>query len=244
MSHSFQSIGFVESCFKERFGTPRQPGLVPLARARLIIREEFRGALEGLESFSHLWVIFVFHQNTNKTVKNKIHPPRLNGEKIGVFASRSPHRPNPIGLSVVKILEIKGSELLVGGVDFIEGTPILDLKPYVPRFDSVLDANEGWLETKPLQKISVEFEEIALSKVAEYARTSKYHSPDELKALIQQTLELDPRPNFYKGTLENPDPYMSEYGFCLDDFNVVFQMRKGVAFVTDITSALNPLFKK
>lgn len=230
----FKSIGFVESCFKERFGTPRQSGLVPLARARLIIHDEFRGALEGLDGFSHLWVVFVFHQNTNKTVKNKIHPPRLAGEKIGVFASRSPHRPNPIGLSAVKIIEIKGSVLLVGGVDFIEGTPILDIKPYLPIFDSIPDANDGWLASKPIERIGVEFEDMALSKISSYAKTSKYHSENELKTLIQQTLELDPRPNFYKGTVDNPDPYMNEYGFCLEDFNVVFQMRNGVAFVTDL----------
>ncbi len=234
MNFNFKCIGTAESCFKERFGTPRQPGLVPLAQARIIIKPEFQGALEGLEGFSHLWVVFVFHQNTNKTIKNKIHPPRLNGEKIGVFASRSPHRPNPIGLSVVKILEIKGCDLIVGGVDFIEGTPILDIKPYLPRFDSIADANEAWVETKPLEKIAVEFEDLALSKLANYAQKSKYHSPEALKSLIQQTLELDPRPNFYKGTSENPDPYMSEYGFCLEDFNVVFQMRNGVAFVTDL----------
>lgn len=240
MNFTFNSIGTAESCFKERFGTPRQPGLVPLARARIILEPQFAGALDGLESFSHLWVIFVFHQNTNKGVKNKIHPPRLQGEKIGVLASRSPHRPNPIGMSVVKILEIKGNELLVGGVDFIDGTPILDLKPYVPRFDSISDANQGWLETKPLTLIPVEFEELALSKISSYAEKSKYHSSMDLKELIQQTLALDPRPNFYKGSLENPDPYMSQYGFCLEDFNVVFQMRDGVAFVTDLI----PDFKK
>ncbi len=234
MSFNFQSIGTVESSYKERFGTPRQPGLVPLSRAKILIRPEFQGALEGLESFSHLWIIFVFHQNTNKSIKNKIHPPRMNGEKIGVFASRSPHRPNPIGLSGVKLLKITDNELLVGGVDFIEGTPILDIKPYVPSFDAISEANEGWLETKPLQRISVEFEELALSKIANYAERSKYHSSDALKELIQTSLELDPRPNFYKGSLANPDPYMSEYGFCLEDFNVVFQMRNGIAFVTDL----------
>ncbi len=211
-----------------------------MARARLIIHDEFRGALEGLEGFSHLWVVFVFHQNTNKTIKNKIHPPRLGGEKIGVFASRSPHRPNPIGLSAVQTLEIKGSELLVGGVDFIEGTPILDLKPYLPSFDAIAAATEGWLTAKPIERLSVEFEVRVLSKIEIYAKKSKYHSQVELKSLIQQTLELDPRPNFYKGTVENPDPYMSEYGFCLEDFNVVFQMRDGVAVVTDLI----PDFKK
>ena len=231
---SFQSIGVVESCFKERFATPRQPGLVPMARARLIINEEYRGALEGLEGFSHLWVVFVFHQNTNKTIKTKIHPPRMMGEKIGVFASRSPHRPNPIGLSVVKLIEIQGRELLVSGVDFIEGTPLLDLKPYIPVFDSVSTATQGWLDSKEILRLKVEFDDIALSKLSSYSKTSMYHSESELKELIQQTLELDPRPNFYKGTRENPDPYMSEYGFCVEDFNVVFQMRDGVAVVTDL----------
>jgi tRNA-Thr(GGU) m(6)t(6)A37 methyltransferase TsaA len=230
----FQQIGHVESCFKERFGTPRQPGIVPLARAQLVIQKEFMGALEGLESFSHLWVIFVFHQNTNKTVKLKIHPPRLKGEKIGVFASRSPHRPNPIGLSVVRVLNIEGNIVTVGGVDFIEGTPILDLKPYLVSFDSVSEASQGWLGAKPLEKMPVAFSEESLLKIKSYSQKSKYHSENELKELIKQTLELDPRPNFYKGSPENPDPYMDQYGFCLEDFNVVFKMKDGVAHVIDL----------
>ncbi len=233
-SFSFQKIGVVESCFKERFGTPRQPGMVPLAKAKLIIQKEFLGALEGLESFSHLWVVFVFHQNTNKTVKLKIHPPRLKGEKIGVFASRSPHRPNPIGLSVVKILEIHENEIIVGGVDFIEGTPILDIKPYLVSFDSVPEASQGWLGSKPIEKMKVEFTHESLLKIQQYSQKSKYHSESELRDLIQQTLELDPRPTFYKGSLENPDPYMDQYGFCLEDFNVVFKMKDGTAHVIDL----------
>ncbi len=230
----FEPIGHVESCFKERFGTPRQPGMVPLARARLIIRREFLGALEGLESFSHLWVVFVFHQNTNKSVKLKIHPPRLQGEKIGVFASRSPHRPNPIGLSVVKILKIDANEITVGGVDFIDGTPILDIKPYLVSFDSLPEASQGWLGSRPIEKMPVAFSDESLLKIKSYSQKSKYHSENELKELIQQTLELDPRPNFYKGSPANPDPYMDQYGFCLEDFNVVFKMKDGVAHVIDL----------
>ena len=129
---------------------------------------------------------------------------------------------------------------MVGGIDFIEGTPILDLKPYLPSFDSIPQANEGWLKANPIKRLEVKFEERALSQVVTYAEKSKYHSSDELKNLIRQTLELDPRPNFYKGTVENPDPYMNEYGFCLEEFNVVFEMREGIAIVTQLV----PDFKK
>jgi tRNA-Thr(GGU) m(6)t(6)A37 methyltransferase TsaA len=147
---NFEPIGYIESCFKERFGTPRQPSLVPSAQATLKLRPELNlsAGLKGLEGFSHVWLVFVFHQNTNKSVKTTVHPPRLQGESIGVFATRSPHRPNPIGLSVVKLEKITKDELVLSGIDLIDGTPILDIKPYLPEIDAVKNASGGWTDDR------------------------------------------------------------------------------------------------
>jgi tRNA-Thr(GGU) m(6)t(6)A37 methyltransferase TsaA len=135
-------IGYIESCFTHKNGTPRQPGLVQDARARLKIdtpalnNPQF--SLEGLQDFSHIWLLFWFHLDKpggKKTVKSKVAPPRHGGVKRGLFATRSPHRPTPIGLSLVRLLEVADQTLLVDGVDLVHGTPVLDVKPYIPAFD-------------------------------------------------------------------------------------------------------------
>jgi tRNA (adenine37-N6)-methyltransferase len=134
-------IGFVESVFVGRLGTPRQPFCVPSSRARVRILPsvvEPRGALERLGEFSHAWVLFVFHENTNAggaTTKACVRPPRLDGASAGVFSTRSPHRPNPIGLSLVRIARVVGDVVYLAGVDLLHGTPVLDIKPFVPDCD-------------------------------------------------------------------------------------------------------------
>ena len=141
----FEIIGFVETCFKEKFGIPRQPGLVNEARGIIRLRNEddYRTAIRTLEGFSHVWVVFVFHEHGSKNWKPSIRPPRLGGaKKVGVLASRSPHRPNPIGLSALEIEKIvidapQGPEIHVRGVDLLDGTPVLDIKPYLPYADSI-----------------------------------------------------------------------------------------------------------
>ena len=146
-------IGTLRSCFSRRCGTPRQPLLVEEARAELVLRRELpEGLLSGLEEFSHCWVLFVFHENTDldgrrtsgaggfAAVKGKIRVPRLNGGKRGALATRSPHRPLPLGLSVARILKVEGRTVLLGGADILNGSPVLDLKPYVPFCDSVPEA--------------------------------------------------------------------------------------------------------
>ncbi|MCM2282771.1 MAG: tRNA (N6-threonylcarbamoyladenosine(37)-N6)-methyltransferase TrmO [Bdellovibrionaceae bacterium] len=232
-SFQFDPIGFVQSCYRERFGTPRQPGLVPEAWGVIRLRPELNLAdgLDGLAGFSHLWVIFVFHQNTNKILKTKVHPPRLAGEKMGVFATRSPHRPNPIGLSVVKIEKIQGNDIYVSGLDLIEGTPVLDIKPYVPSADRVPDAHGGWTTTQPERFLDVLFSDEALAQIAELDGKAGADPERNLAELIRQTLELDPRPGFYKGTPENENPYTDTYGFGLENFNVVYRVQGRVATV-------------
>lgn len=233
---NFEPIGTFKSCYRERFGTPRQPGLARDSWAVLHLRPELNLAsgLEGLSGFSHLWVIFVFHQNTNKRVPTKICPPRLEGEKIGVFATRSPHRPNPVGLSVMKIERIEENKIYLSGVDVIDGTPVLDIKPYVPSADHIADAKGGWTDSRPERTLEVLFSEEAVAQIA--AIESATPMPRDLQSLIRQTLELDPRPGFYKGTAERENPYTDVYGFALEEFNVVYRMQGTTASVLRLES--------
>ncbi|KAG7672852.1 hypothetical protein KSW81_001791 [Nannochloris sp. 'desiccata'] len=167
-------IGTLRSCFNKRNGTPRQPLLVPAARSALTLRPELAADIfEGLQKYSHCWVLYIFHENTDLqrlwqpsyiSIKSKIRVPRLNGDRLGVFATRSPHRPCPIGLSVAEIVKVNGSTLILGGADIVDGSPVLDVKPYVPFCDAVLGATApAWVapraEDEPLEISSVEIPE-------------------------------------------------------------------------------------
>ncbi len=232
MPYEFEPIGYIETPFKERFGTPRQPSLVPSSWGLLKLRANLNlyGSLEGLEGFSHAWLIFVFHENANKVVRAKIHPPRMEGEKIGLFATRTPHRPNPIGLSAVKIEKVETDRVYFSGVDLVDGTPILDLKPYLPSSDCLPQALSGWTGSRLERQIQVEFSDSALADLR--ARTGD--QAERFRAAIKELLELDPRPVFYRGTAENPNPYTDLYGFRFDDLNVVYRMVGTLATVTEI----------
>ena len=142
--YTFSPIGLIESCFDTKNATPRQPGVAPSGRARLTIDTQRLNnpafSLESLSEFSHVWVIFVFHLDEQSeaskgteepagTVKSKVAPPRLRGEKVGIFATRTPHRPAPIGLSLVELVDVSGTTLTLKGVDLVNGTPVLDIKP-------------------------------------------------------------------------------------------------------------------
>ena len=229
----FDPIATIETPFKERFGTPRQPALVPSSWGVIRLKPEshLQGALEGLEGFSHIWLIFVFHQNANKAVRAKIHPPRMEGAKMGLFATRTPHRPNPIGLSVVKLERIEGQTLYVSGVDLVDGTPILDIKPYLPSSDRVDLATAGWTGSKAERKLRVDFTERAMSDLDAKVGLD---TSGRYRDAIQELLELDPRPVFYKGTPEAPNPYTDRYGFRFEDLNVVYRMDGDVATVVEI----------
>src|SRR5262249_50831961 len=153
---------------------------------------DLKTAIRALDQFSHLWIIFVFHEHGSKNWKPSIRPPRLGGaKKVGVLASRSPHRPNPIGLSVVEIASLDadaegGPEIHVRGVDLLDGTPVLDIKPYVPYADSYPAASAGWAE-EAIVRTPVEF-----SERAELRLKDLKHLPD-LRSLIIEMLGLDPR---------------------------------------------------
>lgn len=214
-SYSFPVIGIIHSCFKEKFGIPRQPGLVPLAKAQLELVAPFNDpiVLEGLELVSHLWVQFVFHANETESWKPKVRPPRLGGNKsLGVFATRSPLRPSAIGLSVVKLDAISvqnGKTLLhLSGVDLLDGTPVLDIKPYVPYVDAVGATNTIAAEAPNLIKVT--FPEDVQIFCKEYQLLTNIF----LLELVEQILQQDPKPAY-----QQPDPERV-YGMKLLDLEV------------------------
>lgn len=134
-------IGYLKSCFSAKNGTPRQPTICSLSRAELHIqRSVFNNpehALVGLEQYSHVWIIFIFHKNGHLSAKAKVKPPRLNGQKVGVYSTRSPHRPNALGLTLAKLDKVVGDTIYLSDIDMIDGTPVLDIKPYIPDYDSI-----------------------------------------------------------------------------------------------------------
>lgn len=198
LQYSFQPIGIIHSCFKDKFGVPRQPGLVKGARGELELFPPYdrAEAVVGLESFSHLWITFVFHLSIEDEMRLSVRPPRLGGNrKMGVFATRSTHRPNPIGLSVVALEGIRQHEgrtrLLLSGLDLVEGTPVLDIKPYLPYVDAVADARAGYAQESPLVSLRLSFTERAREECLRYEQ--KWPG---LAALIEAVLCLDPRPAY------------------------------------------------
>lgn len=218
MEYTFPVIGIIHSCFKEKFGIPRQPGLAPLARGRLELLPPFNdpAALEGLEACSHLWLQFVFHANRRTEWKPKVKPPRLGGNKaVGVFATRSPLRPSPLGLSVVQLVGIchegKRCWLELAGIDVLDGTPVIDIKPYLPYVDCVPNATH-LLAPAPPALLKVSFIPAVETQLATVAHAN-------LRELIQQVLQQDPRPGY-----QTPEPERV-YGMKLLDLDVRWRYR-------------------
>lgn len=222
-------IGVLRSCFREKFGTPRQPLLVPGATATLTIAREFlpEHSLAGLERFSHVWLISYFHLNTNKTIRPKIHPPRLKGESIGLFASRSPHRPSPIGLSLARIVDVKGATVHLAGIDLVDGTPILDIKPYIPEWDIAVDATAGWVNDAPFPSLNVGFSPSAAEDIKS---AEKRLNVNGLGTLLTDILGQDLRNP--RDRAQNKDGL--ELGFFLHDFECRFAVRQGTATVVKL----------
>lgn len=227
-------IGVVKSCYPDKFGVPRQSGLVKKAYSELLIKPEFQPeiSLKGLEGYSHLWIQFVFHLNSSARFHAKVHPPRLEGESIGVFATRSPHRPNPIGLSLVEIVEIKTDRLVLAGADLVDGTPVLDIKPYLPHVESVPLARGGWAQEVSPGIISVEFSPQSMEILQKWSE--KCGRP-ELKEVIEEVLKQDPRPVLYKGFESKESPYRNKHAFRLYDGDIHFEfISKDQVIVFDI----------
>ena len=216
-------IAYIETDFKDKFGIPRQSGRVKelTGRIRFVKEHFYPEMLSGIEDFSHLWLIFGFSK-AGRLKGATVRPPRLGGNKrMGVFATRSPYRPNPIGLSSVKLIgtektESEGTVLIVGGADLLSGTPIYDIKPYLAFTDSHPDAIGGFADGVKEYKIEVEIDEAAAKKLS-----------DSEKAKLIAILEQDPRPS-YKAEDER------SYGMKLDGKEVTFKYEEGKLLVTNI----------
>ncbi|GAC1039529.1 tRNA (N6-threonylcarbamoyladenosine(37)-N6)-methyltransferase TrmO [Pseudomonas sp. No.117] len=194
MQHSVTPIGHVRSCFKEKFAIPRQPALAPAARGVLELLPPFDRpeAVEGLEGVSHVWLLFLFHQALESQPRLRVRPPRLGGNSyLGVFATRATHRPNGIGQSVVRLDGIEPGRLLLSGIDLLDGTPVLDIKPYVPYADSPADAHNA-IAAAPPPALRVSWADAARAQAEAHGQ----RLGEPLAALIEQCLAQDPRPAY------------------------------------------------
>lgn len=227
--HSIEPIAIIESPYKEKFAVPRQPRLVPsaTARARLTGEINCQEAVRGIEQFSHLWLLFLFDQNLAAGWKPTVRPPRLGGnERIGVLASRSTFRPNGIGMSAVELRGVSKQDeqiyLDLGSVDLVDGTPIIDIKPYIPYSDAISDATGGYADAEP-ERAEVQF--------APAAAACLVGLPDATnkQAVIEEVLSQDPRPAYKKNK-----PDSKEYAVNLYDMNVKFIVNDNLVTVTAI----------
>lgn len=199
------TIAIVHSCYPERFGVPRQPGLVPAADAEVRLQPPYDRpeALEGLAAFSHVWLVYRFHANRGDDWKPRVRPPRLGGnQRTGVFATRSPRRPNPVGLSVVRLEEVQSDGewcgLHISGHDLVDGTPVLDIKPYLPYSDTPADVRTPSVYAGAPAGLPVTFE-------PDVAAATPASDPD-WRRLAEQTLGADPRPA-YRGSHQDATVY-------------------------------------
>jgi tRNA-Thr(GGU) m(6)t(6)A37 methyltransferase TsaA len=228
-----EAIAVAKTCFPQKFGTPRQAGLVSGALGKIVFQNQndITSMLDGLKDFSHIWLIWWFDQNTNKAIKSKVFPPKLEGEKKGVLATRSPHRPNPIGLSVVKLIDVQENQLLVDGIDLVDGTPILDIKPYLPHTDSVTTATATWPIDTSKNKLEVSIAAPLAEKILalqqQVIATYKYEL--DLHQAIKDLLSLDPRPTVYK-----EKPYKDDYRVAFYHFDIQFVVENNVVVVKDL----------
>lgn len=196
MRYGIEPIGYLRSCFKEKFAIPRQPHLAPAARGVVELLPPFDSgeALEGLEQVSHIWLLFIFHQTLEEKPRLRVRPPRLGGNRmVGVFATRATHRPNGIGQSVVRVDQVERGRVHVSGIDLLDGTPILDIKPYVPYADALPDAHNGIAAAAPMC-IGVMWSDSALLQATAEAR----RLGEPVVELIEQCLAQDPRPAYQK----------------------------------------------
>ena len=222
--HSIKVIARIRSDFPEKFGIPRQSGLVPELRAKIVFEPEFRNAdaLRGIEGFSHLWLIWQFSAAVRDTWSPTVRPPRLGGnERMGVFATRSPFRPNAIGLSCVKLEGVAheeglGSVLIVSGADLMDGTPIYDIKPYLPYADAHPEALGGFAPAAK-ETIRVECAPALLESV-----------PERQRAALLGVLAQDPRPQY------QDDP-ARVYGMSFGGWDVKFRVQDGTLKVVSLT---------
>ena len=215
-------VAHIYNDYKEKFGIPRQSGRANSVRSKIIFEKEFKHpeALRGIDGFSHLWLLFDFSKAHKDEFSPTVRPPRLGGNtKVGVFASRSPFRPNSIGLSVVKLEKVEktseGTILIVSGADLLNGTPIYDVKPYLPYADCIENAKGGYTESTPWQSLEVEFKEGVKEKIA----------PEKLQGLIE-VLQEDPRPSYQ----DDERIYKMKFG----EYDIFFQVEEQILTVLEV----------
>ncbi len=219
-------VARILSDFPEKFGIPRQSGIVESLEAKIVFEPEYRvmDAVRGLEDFSHIWLIWEFSESPHDSWSPTVRPPRLGGNvRMGVFATRSPFRPNPIGLSCVKLQKIEndpelGPVLTIAGADLMNGTPIFDIKPYIPYADCHPEATGGFTTAVQMKQLEVRIPDDLLSKI-----------PESKREALLGVLKLDPRPRYQ----EDPDRV---YGMGFADLEIRFQVRDGVLTVLEVNT--------
>ena len=217
-------IAHIQSDFPTKFGIPRQSGLVESLKARIVFEPEYRNAdaLRGMEEYSHLWLIWEFSEAKRESWSPTVRPPRLGGNKrMGVFATRSPYRPNPIGLSCVKLENIdytteNGPVIIVSGADLLDGTPIYDIKPYLPFVDSQPEALGGFADTVKDDQLTVQCSEELMR-----------HIPEQHRQAIMDILAQDPRPHYQQ------DPNRI-YGMEFADMEIKFRVEEKTLTICEI----------
>ena len=226
MDVKIQVIARMHSDFATKFGIPRQSGLVEELRSTIVFEPEFRNpdALRGIEEFSHLWIIWQFSEAVRQGWSPTVRPPRLGGNtRMGVFATRSPFRPNNLGLSSVKLLGVEhtaefGTVLHVGGADLMDGTPIFDIKPYIPYGDCHVDATGGFTDRAGAFLLTVEFPRELLQKL-----------PQDKREAALGVLSHDPRPSYQR----KPDRV---YGLTFAGFDIRFQVTEDILTVLEVNT--------
>ncbi len=226
MDVNIQIIARMHSDFATKFGIPRQSGLVQQLQSTIVFEPEFRNpdALRGIEDFSHLWVIWQFSEAVRQGWSPTVRPPRLGGNaRMGVFATRSPFRPNNLGLSCIKLLGVEhtaqyGTVLHVGGADLMDGTPIFDIKPYIPYADCQVDATGGFTDTAADFILKVDFPGPLLEKL-----------PEGKREAAVEVLSHDPRPSYQR----KPDRI---YGLTFAGFDIRFQVQEDLLTVVEVNN--------
>ena len=224
MDFTLRPIATMRSDFPTKFGIPRQSGLVETLRSTIVFEPEYRNAdaLRGLEEFSHIWIIWQFSEAVQTQWTPTVRPPRLGGNtRMGVFATRSPFRPNSLGLSCVKVIGLEqtpenGTVIHVAGADLMDGTPIFDIKPYIPYSDSYPEASGGFTDTADTFLLAVDFPENLLKKL-----------PHDKRDAVVELLTHDPRPSYHR----NPDRI---YGLTFAGFDIRFTVNEKTLCVTEV----------
>ncbi|WP_298768982.1 tRNA (N6-threonylcarbamoyladenosine(37)-N6)-methyltransferase TrmO [uncultured Shewanella sp.] len=234
-THQIEALAYCHTPYKQKFGIPRQPGLVPSAKGYITLQPAYNqpDTVRGLEQYSHLWLLFCFHENLKQGWKPTVRPPRLGGnDKLGVFATRSTFRPNGIGQSVVKLHNIhhKAGQLSleISGMDLLDGTPIIDIKPYIPFSDSIVSATGGFAQEAP-QLVKVTFSTEAKAQLHEY------RGYPNLQVLIEEVLAQDPRPAYKKGKID-----LKQYHITLFDLDISWQTKDEAILVNQIIPSNMP----